>query len=349
MEKVAARQLADTCVPLFEQKGVANITTVDSASSKTLLGLWTGMGSIDEIMVHGEGLSCSFVAKTVGSGKGLSAEKLVDHVSYENEAKFYESPLPDRICDSGASCPRPLFVDRKVTGVDAGALTICMTKLSGGVFRRSKAATRAALAWLARLHSLFWGKERVEEALASGVYEHACFWSLVRRDVELERMRRDDPLRLAASGIHARLMADKMQTMCHGDPKSANIMWDDDMRSVRFYDFQWFGQAPPSKDLAYFIGINGGESEETLLQYYHAELSRLLEAQGDVPPTFEYLWISYCFAQADLCRWMTGGFSFGNTRLIFGHAKALLYKLDGGTLLSSSEEYQERIFQLFPP
>merc|ERR1712012_474301 len=49
--------------------------------------------------------------------------------SYENEAKFYESPLPDRICDSGASCPRPLFVDRQVTGVDAGALTICMKTL----------------------------------------------------------------------------------------------------------------------------------------------------------------------------------------------------------------------------
>lgn len=66
-------------------------------------------------------------------------------------------------------------------------------------------------------------------------------------------------------------------------------------------------------------------------------------------PTYEHLFDSYCLAQADLCRWMTGGFSFGNTRLIFGHAKTLLKKLDGGTPLASEEAYRAKIFELFPP
>merc|ERR1712032_1626771 len=124
-------------------------------------------------------------------------------------------------------------------------------------------------------HALFWGS-RADRAVELGLSEHACFWSLPRRHIELSRMRAKDPLRLAAHGIHARLMADKMQTLCHGDTKGANIMWDDSREGVSFYDFQWFGKAPPSKDLAYFIGINANESEEVLLRYYHAELSELL-------------------------------------------------------------------------
>lgn len=37
-----------------------------------------------------------------------------------------------------------------------------------------------------------------------------------------------------------------MQTMCHGDPKGANIMYDEE-HGVSFYDFQWFGKAPATK------------------------------------------------------------------------------------------------------
>ena len=46
-------------------------------------------------------------------------------------------------------------------------------------------------------------------------------------------------------------------------------------------------------------------------------------------PDFEYLWNSYHLALCDLGRWMKGGFSFGNTRLIFGHVKALTKILEG--------------------
>ena len=82
-----------------------------------LLGLWTGMGSIDEIIVQGDGSRYSFVANTVGSGKGRSAEKLVDYVSYENEAKkFYESLLPDRICEACASELARVWLRRPVAG-----------------------------------------------------------------------------------------------------------------------------------------------------------------------------------------------------------------------------------------
>lgn len=53
---------------------------------------------------------------------------------------------------------------------------------------------------------------------------------------------------MASVSAHAaEAEADKMQTMCHGDPKGANIMHDEEA-GIAFYDFQWFGKAPPAKD-----------------------------------------------------------------------------------------------------
>lgn len=345
MDKSLALQLAKRCLPHFESKGVGKLTEIDSVKPRNLLGLWTGMGSVDEVQVKSKDDSVSFVVKTVGSHKKLDDElALVDHMSYYNEATFYEQNLSDSICAAGALCPKALLVDR----TEDGELTICMTKLPGRGFSRNPEQTRQALQWLAKLHALFWGKP-ADEVVKSGVAERACFWDLSRRQIELRRMPKD-VLRHAAKGIDARLQADKMMTMCHGDPKGANIMYDE-TEGVSFYDFQWFGKAPASKDLAYFFGVaahglSGEETERELLKFYHEELCKLLEAKSISPPNFEYLWNSYHLALCDLGRWMVGGFSFGNTRLIFGHVKALTTALAG---LDSEQACQEKIFKLYPP
>ncbi len=52
------------------------------------------------------------------------------------------------------------------------------------------------------------------------------------------------------------------------------------------------GKAAAAKDLAYFFNVEAPESEEhMLLQHYHSALSRLLQAQGDIPPR---LFSDYC-------------------------------------------------------
>jgi len=153
-------------------------------------------------------------------------------------------------------------------------------------------------------------------------------------------------------GLDARLKADKMQTICHGDVKGANIFFAPD-GSAEFFDFQWIGKAPPSKDLAYFMSCAADDdSDEECLRFYHAELSALLKAQGDEPPAFEDLWASYVLAVADLGRWMAGwhgGCWWGDVRRLQGHAKALLKAIDGGAELATEEAYRETIFELFPP
>lgn len=332
------------------------------------------------------------MAKAIGSYKNCDPMQLQDHWSYYNEMCFYETHIPDSMCRAGALCPRPLFVSRGASGesrqdgrkVSRAASSpasdrmqmllrrhqvrpedggeekdtgiICMTKLNGGSWRPSAEKTKAALTWLARLHALFWGSERTNAAVAAGVSDQAGFWHLDNRQIELGRMSSKSPLRLAAAGIDARLRADSMQTMCHGDPKGANIMWDAE-QGILMYDFQWFGKAPPTKDLAYFFAtaaMNRGSwnkaEEQELLTYYHKELCQLLEAQGDEKPTFEKLLVTYRLAVVDYRRWIEGGFAWGNMALIDGHTEEFFKTLtEGGRKLASEAEYRERIFECFPP
>ena len=96
-------------------------------------------------------------------------------------------------------------------------------------------------------------------------------------------------LRLAARAIDLRLKADPLQSVCHGDAKGANIVYatgEGGAAVPLVYDFQYCGKACVAKDLAYFFNVEASASEEqALLRRYHAELSGLLRAQGDSPPS----------------------------------------------------------------
>lgn len=377
-----AGQLAEKCLPALQTKGISNINIVTSVQTDKLLTLWTGEGSITKVtMQGGDGSTCSFVAKSIGTYKKCDAMQLQDHWSYYNEMSFYESDLPDRMFQAGLLCPRPLFVDRISSGLPALEMSsrmqdilrrfrvepndggeekdvgvMCMTVLNGSRWKPSGEQIRGVLTWLARLHALFWGNERANAAVSAGVSDQAGFWHFDNRQIEFTRMSPTSPLKLAAAAIDERMKADAMQTMCHGDPKSANIMWDK-YQGVLMYDFQWFGKAPPTKDLAYFFAtaaMNHGSwdkaEEQELLHYYHKELCTLLEAQGDKVPTFEYLFDSYRLAVVDYGRWVEGGFSWGNEAMIDGHAKAFFKALTlGGRRLMSEADFRKRVFEVFPP
>lgn len=380
-----ATQLVDQCLPALQSKVCSSLNAVTKVDTRLLQGVWTGEGGIAQVKIQSDsGSEVSFVAKSIGSYRGCDDMGLQDHWSYYNEACFYESDLPEMLCKAGALCPRSLHVARKSSGEqgsrrkssrsDSGRLQqllqrfgvktedgeekdeaiICMTMLTGGRWSPSK--SQEVLSWLARLHALFWGRARTDAAIAAGVSDQACFWHLDNRSIELSRMSKSSPLRLAAAAIDARLKADAMQTMCHGDPKGANIMMDD-QDGVCLYDFQWFGKAPPTKDLAYFFAtaaMNGRgwnkDQEDSYLRYYHGELCKLLEMQGDEKPSFEYLYNTYILAVVDYNRWIEGGFAWGNMSLISGHTQEFFdILLAGGKELKTEADYHARIFECFPP
>merc|ERR1712050_823241 len=108
--------------------------------------------------------------------------------------------------------------------------------------------------------------------------------------------------------IDARLKADRHQTICHGDAKSANMLFTRE-GSVSMFDFQYIGKASPAKDIAYCLICTGSLTESQQMAYldhYLSQLAPLLSAQGDTPPSIEELKICYSLAVCDLARWMVG-------------------------------------------
>eukprot|EP00294_Goniomonas_avonlea_P013485 CAMPEP_0114553968 /NCGR_PEP_ID=MMETSP0114-20121206/7955_1 /TAXON_ID=31324 /ORGANISM="Goniomonas sp, Strain m" /LENGTH=359 /DNA_ID=CAMNT_0001738975 /DNA_START=87 /DNA_END=1166 /DNA_ORIENTATION=+ len=353
MANTEALALAEQCLPRLTAMGCSTVDSIASVSSSLIQGLWTGMGDIVEISVRGSnGAESSFVAKLIGPPKNPEdfGEKR-DHASYNVEACFYEQGHADRLCDAGALCPRPIFIERK----PGGFVTICMTLLPGSTRSRvGQAQTCSGLSWLAKLHATYWGHARADAAVKSGLQHQGCFWHLDTRHKELKNMSKEGVsgrLHLAAAAIDARMKADPMQTIVHGDPKVANMMFDQ-AGEASFLDFQWIGKAAASKDLAYCFCTAASslteDDEAVYLQHYHRELSKLLTAQGDQPPSLEAVRESYYLAAADLYRWMAGWGTWGNADVLKKHAKTVLQRLDGGTPLPSPEAYSEAMSRAYP-
>eukprot|EP00929_Paragymnodinium_shiwhaense_P061964 TRINITY_DN30945_c0_g1_i1.p1 TRINITY_DN30945_c0_g1~~TRINITY_DN30945_c0_g1_i1.p1 ORF type:complete len:408 (+),score=120.95 TRINITY_DN30945_c0_g1_i1:88-1311(+) len=354
LDEDKAKRLAQKCVSKFTTKGLPQLPDIVSVSPSQIQELWTGMGAVEEVMVRSsKGSSCAIIIKHVGLPKDLDDAAIKrNHGSYSVEASFYEKGHAEKLFEAGALCPRYLFTEKK-----EDLLSICMTKLQGEEFDGSEPQhIRAALSWLATMHAVYWGASRVQQALRTGLWKQGSFWYLDARPGEFEvlsQSKEDVEQRLfkAARAIDERLKADKMQTICHGDAKPANIFWEKgDVASM--FDFQWSGKAPPSKDLAYFLSCAArdisDEEEEEYLRFYLKELSVRLKKQHDECPSFEDIRDSYSLACADLARWMAGYQWYGNKALLERHIEAVLDKLDGGDELDTCEAYAAAIRKEFP-
>ena len=105
-------------------------------------------------------------------------------------------------------------------------MTILMTEVSGSSSHRGD--EEAFIGWLAKLHATYWGNERADAAVKSGLQRQGCYWHLDTRPEEHARMGKSGwmgRLRLAARAIDARLKADPLQSIVHGDAKGANIVY----------------------------------------------------------------------------------------------------------------------------
>ncbi|CAE7161375.1 unnamed protein product [Symbiodinium pilosum] len=160
-------------------------------------------------------------------------------------------------------------------------------------------------------------------------------------------------LKLAARAIDLRLKADPMQSVCHGDAKGANILFASGEGGEAIplvYDFQYCGKAAVTKDVAYFLNVEAypnAAEEERLLQLYHAELSRLLQAQGDVPPEYSAFRTSLELALCDWRRFSEiglGGWGDDATHRV----QQVLNKLDGGRVLANEDAYIEAMRREYP-
>jgi len=112
---------------------------------------------------------------------------------------------------------------------------------------------------------------------------------------------------------------------------------------------RYCGKAAVTKDLAYFLNVDAGHAAEgTLLLLYHQELSNLLKAQGDGPPTLDALKVSLELALCDWRRFSEVGLGGWGDGSVTGRVKALLDRLDGGKALASEQAYIDAMKREFP-
>jgi hypothetical protein len=350
MEDSEALAIARRCAPHFEATGLDTAPNVTAACAKSVATLWGGMGAVYELCANSRNARVTFIVKVVRMPKGrLSVGDERKRKSYEVESRFYADGHAVKLIAAGCNVPRPLLVERSEDGTN---VIIAMTKLSGrsddSDLDRARAET--ALTFLAKLHSVYWGRERAGAAVAAGLQSQGAYWFLDTRRDEWERMPTkgwEGRLRLAARALDERLKADPMQTIVHGDAKEANMVFDV-AGAVGFCDFQYVGMAPPSKDLAYCLccASSTPAAEAALLKHYHNELSTRLAAQGDASPSLDALATSTSLAYCDLGRWMSGWGWWGHD--LRGKILPVLDRLDGGKALPSDEAYVVAMRREFP-
>jgi hypothetical protein len=287
-------------------------TAATVQSCKQLCRLWAGFGVVNEIKT---GTSQTFVVKKVilpSDCTSIGDERKKQ--SYECEAHFYENGMASRLHEIGCCVPLPIYVQ------SGGSVTIAMTKLDGtstSAIDFNRAA--ACMTWFARLHSEFWGSERADAAVAKGIQKQGTYWYLDTRPDEFSNMPNhgwEGRLKLTTAKIDAFLKSDEcFQTICHGDAKSANMLFkslssvEEDEWTVQMYDFQYCGKACFGKDLAYFFicALSDANDEEALMQIYHDQLEReLAKKWSEKCPELEELRAVVDICVCDLGRWMSG-------------------------------------------
>ena len=116
----------------------------------------------------------------------------------------------------------------------------------------------------------------------------------------------------------------------------------------QLYDFQYCGKACPAKDVAYCLccGSSAWDEADDLARGYHRDLSAALASRGEEAPELDAFLETLELAYADLGRWMSGWGWWGND--LEPRITGLLDRLDGGTALASSSEYEAAVAREFP-
>lgn len=371
INRTEATRLARKCLSKLlsdEPPGIIEETAASLSENdvtvKSVCRLWAGMGYIYQIAINLNLPSSTkskyqFIVKRVipppKRSRSMGDERKA--ASYLIEANFYQHIAPTLIQQHGLSIPIPYHVERDEI---SDQVTICMSRLTGSPsYLSSDDNVHAVLDWLAILHAATWGSKADEYASRGLVQPIGSYWHLDTRPSEHDSMPRkgwEGRLKLAARAIDERLKRDEMQCCVHGDAKDANMLFHDDddgcdgnsSGDVSIYDFQYCGKAPPSVDLAYFLCVAVGDTDNQYIQYYHQQLITRLGKQKQQQtnrPTLKELEESVALALCDFQRFMSGWGQWGSD--ISSTVIAVLDRLDGGTTLKSEDAYREAMMREF--
>ncbi|MEL6633387.1 MAG: oxidoreductase family protein [Bacteroidota bacterium] len=287
------------------QSIILQATGASSLQEKAIIQeLWSGYGKIMRIGLIGTDTP-SVVVKHVqlprqqnhprGWNTDIGHQRKVK--SYQVEMKWYKSHSPY----SKARIPQCLALETY-----EGEVLMVLEDLDEAGFPLRKRSVSweeitSCLAWLARFHASYLGKE------AEGLWEMGTYWHLATRPQELEVLD-DQVLQKAAARIDEKLNTCTYQTFVHGDAKLANFCFGRDGQ-VAGVDFQYVGGGCGMKDVAYFIGscLNERDCERLEEQILDTYFEHLQKALGERNQALEAEWRAlYRVAWADFHRFLKG-------------------------------------------
>lgn len=364
---------------------------------RTIQQLWAGYGSVKEFTasVRDAQDKTYFVVKRVNppsddTGSVSHARKIR---SYHVEAHFYEFLVPmlnemwaalsEESTLTSPEVPQPYFIqcDNDSDDKEAGnqSFTFLLSDLrreyihSSG-YTLSLLETRAALRFLAGLHSTFWERADILQSTSTcsannkNVWECGGYWHLETRLDELECMPSEwDHLKRAAYAIDSRMKNKsgrcKHQTLCHGDFKSANLLFSSS--NAKEYecatvDFQYTGGGYGLKDVVMlFVSsvqtrLLSGNGERDLLQFYFDTLCQNLDHLGIDKSgyTVEDVMIQYELCLVDYVRFMAGwGFWGASSSYAERRVSSIMKEMcnDVGNIeIFSEKEWDAIVIKRFP-
>lgn len=282
--------------------------------------LWDGFGSIYRVKASNRSLILKQVAPPKTNSLSISYKRKLE--SYKVEYNFYQLGHDIRGCQI-ASCyysqtdPMIILLEDLSVQYPLSCSDLGMKELT------------FALKYLAKFHAYFWNKSNASLNLGS----NGSYWYLDTRKKEFSQMPPNSKFKANAElidglirGTHPKSDASKYQTIIHGDPKSANMLFS--KTGVAFVDFQYAGISLGVVDVAHTLATSANfklleTCEEELLSIYYDELMKGLKERfqrGEIfgdnieQYTREVFRRHYGWAMMDWVRFMEGWGFWGNVQ-----------------------------------
>ncbi|KAI8892592.1 kinase-like domain-containing protein, partial [Globomyces pollinis-pini] len=282
-----------------------------------IASLWAGYGTIYRVLLsNGESVIVKLVQPT-RNDSGISHQRKLK--SYQVESYFYSHLAFDRF-----DCRMPKHLYSYNNGQN---MCLIMDDLEPTYPSQKHdldcTDIKSALTWLAKFHCHFWNKS------PEGVWSNGGYWYLDTRLEEWESIsKKYGLLKENARAIDLKTRDRRFETLIHGDPKSENILWDN-QANCSFYDFQYVGVGLGAKDVAYLVTSSANhqvlQNDDFLKDYFDALVAESIRTNTDLNGyTFELFCEHFNWCLLDYFRFMAGWGLWGNHRWCFQRIKHLI-------------------------
>jgi hypothetical protein len=249
---------------------------LDSTNAKEILSfnkvqtLWSGYGEIVKIKIKGENIF-TVVIKNI-----IFPDSINTSFSHQRKSKSYEVEMNwyqywSHLCNDKFKTPKCLGIKKDeynfafiLEDMDSSGYPLRLKRLN-------KKESMLCLKWLANFHAYFMNVK------SEHLWEIGTYWHLDTRPDELENIK-DSFLKKMSGKIDSILNNCIYKTFVHGDAKTDNFCFSEDLSKVSAVDFQYVGNGCGMKDIAYFFDSALSEKqchdwEEELLNFYFKELN----------------------------------------------------------------------------